>query len=215
MATTPEGTPYVESSDLVANYPAVSLALAEKVDTKLNTTLTTKGDLISRSATVPTRLGIGANGSTLIANSTQATGLEWAPSSIISVRYATRNVENSTTSTAYVTTNLTQTITPRFTTSKILVITTMNMEKTTDSAFSGVFSGLFRGTVSGTLLQESLFYATGAVPSGQVTLMVLDEPATTSNTRYTVGFKTNSAAVTVKSSVDGNLATMIIMEVSA
>jgi hypothetical protein len=32
MAVTPGGTPYVESSDLVANYPAVSLALAEHID---------------------------------------------------------------------------------------------------------------------------------------------------------------------------------------
>ena len=32
MANTPEGTPYVESSDLVANYPAASLALANRVD---------------------------------------------------------------------------------------------------------------------------------------------------------------------------------------
>jgi hypothetical protein len=32
MATTTPGTPYVESSDLVANYPAVSEALAERVD---------------------------------------------------------------------------------------------------------------------------------------------------------------------------------------
>ena len=32
MATTANGTPYVESSDLVANYPAASLALANQVD---------------------------------------------------------------------------------------------------------------------------------------------------------------------------------------
>jgi hypothetical protein len=32
MATTLNGTPYVESSDLVANYPAISLALANKID---------------------------------------------------------------------------------------------------------------------------------------------------------------------------------------
>jgi hypothetical protein len=32
MAVTVGGTPYVESSDLVANYPAVSLALAEHID---------------------------------------------------------------------------------------------------------------------------------------------------------------------------------------
>ena len=33
MATTAPGSPYVESSDLVVNYPAVSEALAERVDT--------------------------------------------------------------------------------------------------------------------------------------------------------------------------------------
>ena len=32
MAVTANGTPYVESSDLVANYPGVSLALAEHID---------------------------------------------------------------------------------------------------------------------------------------------------------------------------------------
>ena len=32
MALTPGGTPYVESSDLVADYPTVSLALAEHID---------------------------------------------------------------------------------------------------------------------------------------------------------------------------------------
>jgi hypothetical protein len=36
MATTAGGTPYVESSDLVANYPAISLDLAEHIDTKAN-----------------------------------------------------------------------------------------------------------------------------------------------------------------------------------
>jgi hypothetical protein len=36
MAVTSGGTPYVESSDLVANYPAASLALANKVDTKVD-----------------------------------------------------------------------------------------------------------------------------------------------------------------------------------
>ena len=33
MATTAAGTPFVESSDLVANYPGVSLALANHIDT--------------------------------------------------------------------------------------------------------------------------------------------------------------------------------------
>lgn len=40
MAVTAGGSPYVEASDLVADYPATSLALANKVDTKLDNALT-------------------------------------------------------------------------------------------------------------------------------------------------------------------------------
>ena len=54
MATTANGTPYVESSDLVANYPAVSLALAEHLDDTvkvLQVVSATKVDTFSTSST--------------------------------------------------------------------------------------------------------------------------------------------------------------------
>jgi len=49
MAVTAKGTPYVESSDLVANYPGVSLALANHIDSRVglvlvaNSTFSTAG----------------------------------------------------------------------------------------------------------------------------------------------------------------------------
>jgi hypothetical protein len=54
MAVTPGGTPYVESSDLVANYPAVSLALAEHIDdigVILQVVSTTKTDTFTTTST--------------------------------------------------------------------------------------------------------------------------------------------------------------------
>ena len=55
MATTAGGTPYVESSDLVANYPAVSLALAEHIDDLPQTVLqvinATKTDTFTTTST--------------------------------------------------------------------------------------------------------------------------------------------------------------------
>lgn len=45
----------------------------------LGSPLTTKGDLYVRNATVGTRLGVGANGDVLTADSGEATGLKWAP----------------------------------------------------------------------------------------------------------------------------------------
>ena len=62
MATTAAGTPYVESSDLVANYPGASLALANHIDTigkvlqVVSTTLTSAFTTSSGSYTAITGL---------------------------------------------------------------------------------------------------------------------------------------------------------------
>ena len=80
MAVTAKGTPYVESSDLVANYPGVSLALANHIDT--------------------------------------STG------KVLQVVRATDVTNRSTTSTSFVDASLSVTITPRATTSTIILIQT-------------------------------------------------------------------------------------------
>jgi hypothetical protein len=57
MALTPGGTPYVESSDLVADYPTVSLALAEHIDdlpqTILQVVTTIKSDRFTTTSGTP------------------------------------------------------------------------------------------------------------------------------------------------------------------
>lgn len=47
----------------------------------VGTTLTTKGDLLARSSTAASRLGVGADGQVLTADSTQTLGVKWAASS--------------------------------------------------------------------------------------------------------------------------------------
>ena len=60
---------------------AVTLAL-DSTAVIAPSTLTTKGDVLVRNSTVPTRLGVGTNGQVLTADSAQATGLSWTtPSS--------------------------------------------------------------------------------------------------------------------------------------
>ena len=51
MATTSAGNPYVESSDLVANYPATSLALANRLD---KYAVNPFADATARDAAIPT-----------------------------------------------------------------------------------------------------------------------------------------------------------------
>lgn len=56
----------------------VGLDLLTRIVTAMGALLTTKGDLLARTTTATTRLGVGANGTVLTANSAQSTGLAWA-----------------------------------------------------------------------------------------------------------------------------------------
>lgn len=76
MATTSAGNPYVESSDLVANYPATSLALANRLD---KYALNPFADAAARDAAIPTPVQ-GQLAQTLDDNkSWRYDGTAWAP----------------------------------------------------------------------------------------------------------------------------------------
>jgi hypothetical protein len=67
------------------------------------TTLTTKGDLLTRSSSAIARLGVGANGTVLTADSAETLGIKWAAggSSFPASATATVAEQQSTTPTAY------------------------------------------------------------------------------------------------------------------
>ena len=173
MATTAKGTPYVESSDLVANYPAVSLALAEHID------------------------DIGGK--------------------VLQVVEATYSTQTSTTSTSYVTTGLSATITPATISNKILIIHTGGAGGGGTPGFS-TFT-LFRGTISGTDLSGGSGFITVYDPSGNfdatVSITKLDSPATISAQTYTVGMKSPSGATTTYAQRRDTTSSIILMEVAA
>jgi len=76
MATTPAGNPYIESSDLVANYPATSLALANRLDKYAVNPFT---DATARDAAIPTPVQ-GQLAQTLDDNKVwRYDGTAWAP----------------------------------------------------------------------------------------------------------------------------------------
>ena len=76
MATSPAGNPYVESSDLVANYPATSLALANRLD---KYAVNPFADATARDAAIPTPVQ-GQLAQTLDDNKVwRYDGTAWAP----------------------------------------------------------------------------------------------------------------------------------------
>ena len=132
--------------------------------------------------------------------------------SVLQVVNATYGTETSTTSTSYVTTNITASITPKFSTSKILVICTVPAQS---NGSCNCAITLFRGTVAGTIIFGGNGFANmaGSTYSSVASVAYLDSPATTSSTTYTVGFKSGTGS-TVWTSVSNTVGTITLMEIA-
>jgi hypothetical protein len=137
---------------------------------------------------------------------------------VLQVVQGTTQTSVSTTSTSYVTTNLTASITPTLATSKVLVL--FSISGYNDTGGGQCIATVFRGTVAGTNLGATNSSGFGAAFSGagetmsNISGIILDAPSTTSATTYTVGFKRKTSG-TAYVLVDGQLATLTLMEIAA
>jgi hypothetical protein len=155
----------------------------------------------------------GTNGLTFNNSTVQASAGQ-----VLQVVNATTQTSVNTTSSSFVTTNLTATITPKFATSTILVCVNMLVYNNASTGQSVVTA--FRGTVAGTDLGGTTGNGFGAAfTNGSsevmsvVSGMVMDSPATTSATTYTVGLKRKNAG-TAFSVVDNQRASITLMEIA-
>ena len=191
-----------------------------------NAIVDAKGDLITATAAdTPARLAVGTNGQYLKADSTTATGLAWAtlPSSgkILQVVQDSTATDESTTSTTYVDTALSQSITPSAATSKILCIVTLEVASSRSSAIE--CGSLFNLVRTSTQLAENKFALevdTSAtenriVPKGSITMVYLDSPSTTSATTYKVQMKSEFASNTTTLAINNGFCSLTLIEVGA
>jgi hypothetical protein len=195
--------------------PGEVLAAADLNDTfasKLATTVTTKGDLISRDASAPARLGVGTNGQVLTADSAAATGLKWAAAgAILQVKNSFSTTQVSTNSTSGVDSNISVSITPSSATSKILVIVTQAVY-VADAGISCIVE-LYRGVTALASVRNA--GDSSANRHGTLSINYLDSPSTTSATTYKTVFRTSNALNTVYLSNASHLSSITVMEVSA
>jgi hypothetical protein len=183
-----------------------------------NAIVDAKGDLIAASAAdTPARLAVGANGTVLTADSAEATGLKWATPAgggkvlqVVEGSYSTQ-VNNSTTT--FQDTNVTANITPSSASSKILIIVKQHGYKDAGDIESGLIVRLMRDSTS--IDDVSGFYtATSIIMYGELTLMKLDAPNTTSQITYKTQFRNNAAAAKVSVNV-GYPSRITLMEIGA
>jgi len=144
----------------------------------------------------------GTNGLTFNNATTQASA-----GNVLQVVNATLNSLVSTTSTTYVSTTLAASITPKFSTSKILILV------------AGVGSASVAATSRYTIFKNSTNLAStnfSSITSNSdtpLTISFLDSPATTSSTTYTVYYAASSSG-TAYFNDSGYTSTITLMEIA-
>ena len=141
-------------------------------------------------------------------------GTQGAQSKVLQVVNATYSTQVTTTSSSFVTTGLTASITPLFATSKILVIATVP----TSSSTSGQNSTLTIYRNGSNIAPNSNLAALqgGSAQFVSLCLTILDSPVSTSATTYTIyGFASGGSTATFNSLATGNSSSSItLMEIA-
>ena len=137
--------------------------------------------------------------------------------SVLQVVNSTYDTLVSTTSTSFVTSGLSASITPRSTSSKILILAYTNGYHASTAGRARYT--LFRGTVADTNLSSegtlgTVFNPNASGTESVVHLNFLDSPSTTSTVTYTLGLRTTSASGSVSAQFSNTVSSMTLIEVA-
>jgi hypothetical protein len=225
--TTNYGWPMPTSTDLVTDLPADFAAFGQPVDTSLKALNpeTTLGDISYRSATANTntRLAIGSTGNVLtVSGGVPAWVAPAGGGKVLQVVQGTLTTSASSSSTTFVDTGLSVSITPSSASSKVLIMVTHNGSISTNPALdAGMYFNTYRGATSlvipGTGLHNYIYVGPNSGARDYYTVsswQYLDSPATTSATTYKTQYKTAGAG-TAEANHTNCTSVIIAMEIGA
>jgi hypothetical protein len=131
---------------------------------------------------------------------------------VVSATYATGATTSGTT---LVDTGLSASITPKFATSKILVLVTMNGLLNSNIANTGIRLAILRGSTNiNTFAEYTCFTSTTATLITSAAGNYLDSPSTTSSTTYKVQFSRRDGSGTVGVQANSDSSTITLMEIA-
>jgi hypothetical protein len=189
------------------------------------TILDAKGDLISATAAdTPARLAVGANGTLLTADSSEATGLKWAAApaagKLLQVVTATTSASTGIATTTFTDSGLSATITPTSATSTILVL--VNQEIYINRAAATIYA---KGQIvrTSTAIFSNEYIGGFGVPNATGTIenfftwspSYVDSPATTSATTYKTQLALVAAGSLTAQAFGINTSTITLLEIGA
>ena len=188
-----------------------------------------KGDLIAGTAAdTVARLAIGSNGQVLTADSTAATGMKWAAAGgtgkVLQVVQAATTSSTTVTGVTLTDTNITASITPSSSSSRILVLAAVACQMYSSGSVNQIGMGmsLLRGSTeifNDNANGEGWYFTNGYNAYHQMagiqTINYVDSPATTSSTTYKIQIRANTAANTAKTSDNSRTSSIILMEIGA
>lgn len=200
---------------------SATTALVATGDTTGQLVLQTNGTTTAVTITTAGAIGIGSSpsygtsGQVLTSAGSGAAPTWSTPSSgvVKQVVQATRSTGTNTTSTSYVTSNLSVSITPSSSSNKILIIFHAHCSKDGDS---GIWLSLRRGaTQISEFIGNAYFDVNGNVGGTSCSITYLDSPATTSSTTYEIFFRSQSGTSTAKMFINSAMGTITAMEIAA
>ena len=193
------------------------------ITNSMATAITTAGDLIrgTGSGTFE-RLGIGSTGQVLtVASGVPAWASPAGGGKILQVVSNVNATSTSTTSTSYIDSGLTASITPSSTSSRIYVIITQSIQTTRAGNDTTGHLRLLRGatTVWNTGDVGNLYMGQGSgtetTMAGPFSVTFVDSPATTSSTTYKTQIRNSAASQAIAAQFNNSPSTITLMEIGA